>query len=118
MTGRRYAKQPADRDETRDCLDPWFFALLDAERNLFPCCWHPPIGRLGIGQPIEELLEGEAMRELRRQILEGDLAGACVTCPSRPLTDTDSFSARLRAELAERYAAADTATGGARTTTA
>ncbi len=44
--GSWYFSPPTSKDSTRDCLDPWFFAMLNAKRELQPCCAHPG-SRLG-----------------------------------------------------------------------
>jgi hypothetical protein len=99
-----YKLLPDEQRSTRDCIDPWFFAFLTARRGLKPCCWHPPIGTLAVGQPLEELLEGPAMRELRRQLLTGELNEYCVRCPTYALTDPASLQERVRAEIAGELA--------------
>ncbi len=101
MSRTTYRILPTEQQSTRDCLDPWFFALLDSRRGLMPCCWHPPVGVLAVGQPLEELLDGPAIRELRRQLLTGELSESCTQCPARTLTDTGSLLRRLRTEMAK-----------------
>jgi hypothetical protein len=105
MSATIYHAPPNEEKPTRDCLDPWFFAMLDSRRRLQPCCYHPAIGTLGEGESLEDLLEGPAMRELRRQLLTGELNEHCRQCPARALTDLASLRSRLRAELARELAA-------------
>jgi hypothetical protein len=100
-----YQVPPNQEKPTRDCLDPWFFAMLDSRRALNPCCYHPPVGTLSPGQSLEQVLEGPAMRELRRQLLTGELNEYCRQCPARALTDLASLRSRLRAELARELTA-------------
>jgi hypothetical protein len=92
---------PTAEKSTRDCLDPWFFAMLNARRELQPCCWHPAVGTLPVGGSLNDVLEGAAMRELRRQLLTGELNEYCRRCPARPLTDPDRLRNHLLGELAE-----------------
>jgi hypothetical protein len=101
---KRYMAAATAEKSTRDCLDPWFFAMLNSRRQLQPCCWHPPIGTLEVGASLSDLLEGPAMRELRRQLLTGDLSDHCQGCPARALATTAELRARLLDSLAEAVA--------------
>ena len=96
-----YAIAPTAERSTRDCLDPWFFAMLNARRELQPCCWHPAIGTLPVGGSLHDLLEGPAMREIRHQLLTGELNEYCRRCPARPLTDPETLRNHLLGELAK-----------------
>jgi hypothetical protein len=100
MTTKYHAVAPTADKSTRDCLDPWFFALLNTRRELQPCCWHPSIGTLPVGGALSDLVEGPAMREIRRQLLVGEPNEFCRRCPARPLTDPATLRRRLRSELA------------------
>jgi hypothetical protein len=84
---------------TRHCLDPWFDVMLDAQRRILPCCWHPPIGTLPVGGSLNDILEGPAMREIRRQLLTGQLDDHCRQCPARPLTTPEVLRYYLLKEL-------------------
>jgi hypothetical protein len=95
---QRYFRVPAT-GETRDCTYPWFFFMLTSRREVMPCCVHPPIAVLEEGAPLADILNGEPMRELRRQLLTGELDSACANCPSQSLTDPSSLQHRVRAEL-------------------
>jgi hypothetical protein len=99
MTAKVYALSPRAERSTRDCLDPWFFAMVTSSREVKPCCWGPPVGVLSDGVSLSALLDGPEIRELRRQLLAGELAQACITCPNRTLTDPDTLRRRVRAEL-------------------
>lgn len=99
---KRYTGAVTEEKSTRDCVDPWFFAMLNARRELLPCCWHPPIGTLAVGGSLDAALNGGAIRELRRQLLEGDLNEHCRACPSRPLAAPQALRERLMRELAEQ----------------
>lgn len=110
MTQRRYAASISGEGVTRDCLDPWFFAMLKSTRELMPCCWHPAVGTLRIGTSLGELLDGPAIRELRRQLLTGDLNDHCRSCPARSLSSTDALRTRLIDEF-ERHRQANAPEG-------
>lgn len=96
----RYAAVPDAAQPTRDCTDPWFFVLFNADRSLAPCCWHPAVATLGPGESLDAALNGEAIRAVRRQLLTGVLNAHCADCPARGLTDPASLARRLRSEMA------------------
>jgi hypothetical protein len=96
----RYAAAPDTARSTRDCTDPWFFVLFNADRSLAPCCWHPPVARLAPGESLEAALNGEAIKAVRRQLLTGALGPHCADCPARGLTDPTSLARRVQAEMA------------------
>ncbi|HVH75214.1 MAG TPA: hypothetical protein VM755_09895 [Stellaceae bacterium] len=104
MSAIRFYLAPTEEKQTRDCLDPWFFALFDSRRGLQPCCWHPPVCTVPVGSSLEEALNGPEMREVRRQLLTGELSRHCRECPSRALTSTADLAARVRQELAKEIA--------------
>ena len=83
---------------TRDCLDPWRFLLIQANREVMPCCWHRPIHSLGASQPLGEVFNNTRMKRLRLELLTGELPDDCRTCPTRGWTPV----AKLR-EKAWRY---------------
>lgn len=99
-----YSRAPTATKPTRDCLDPWFFAQIAAERDVKPCCVRPPIGVLAKGVSIDDVLNGPEIRELRRQLLTGELDAYCASCPTRPLTDPASLRMRVRQEIAQEIA--------------
>jgi hypothetical protein len=54
------------------------------------------------GVSLDEILNGPEIRELRRQLLTGELDEACTVCPNRPLTDPETLRNRVRSELVAR----------------
>ena len=101
MSEMRYALAPSSDRSTRHCLDPWFFVILDSRRRVWPCCWHPPVGTLPIGGSLNDMLDGHVFREIRRQLLTGELNEHCRECPVRPLTAPETFRNDLLDELAK-----------------
>jgi MoaA/NifB/PqqE/SkfB family radical SAM enzyme len=69
--------------QTRDCLDPWEFVMVQANKDILPCCWHKPIYSLGKGQSLSEVFNNSKIKELRRGLLTGNLHSDCINCPSR-----------------------------------
>jgi hypothetical protein len=106
--GTRYAASATSDKPTRDCLDPWFFAYLDSGRGLHPCCFHPPIGTLEIGGSLDVLLNGPTVRDLRNQLLTGQLSDLCQQCPGKPLASIDTLRMHLLEELAREQNATTT----------
>lgn len=101
---KTYYRLPATGTETRDCTYPWFFFMITSRREVKPCCVHPPIAVLENGTSLDDVLNGEAIRELRRGLLTGDLNPTCATCAGQAVTDTASLQRRIRAELLSRRA--------------
>lgn len=80
---------------TRDCLDPWNLAFVQADATVRPCCFfEEKLGSLAEGT-LEEIVEGEAFHELRRELLTGRLRPNCRSCQSRALIDVRSFAEKL-----------------------
>jgi MoaA/NifB/PqqE/SkfB family radical SAM enzyme len=100
---RRFAKMPV-AGQTRNCLDPWFFAMVRADAQVMPCCYHPVIGSLK-EKPLGAILNGEAAVTLRRQLMTGELCDSCIGCPARPIVGVKKFEATLAAEVPPNWAA-------------
>lgn len=91
---QRYASdRPAS--QTRDCLDPWEFILVQSNRDVLPCCWHKPIHSLGVNQSLSEVFNNTRIRDLRRRLLTGDLSPDCLTCPSRGWTSMANLKKKV-----------------------
>jgi hypothetical protein len=61
----------------------------------------PPIGTLPIGGSLNDVLDGPVFREIRRQLLTGELNEHCRQCPVRPLTAPETLRNHLLDELAK-----------------
>ena len=97
QTKKRYFAQP-DSGQTRRCLDPWLYALIQADGSVNPCCWHPPVGSLEAA-PLKAVLNDEPVLKLRRQLMSGELCEPCRTCPAKPATRLDAFEQVLRRQV-------------------
>lgn len=73
------------QEETRHCLDPWLNAFIQYNGDVNPCCFVRTVWGNVHRDTATEIFESAAARELRRQLLEGDLRGSCVFCPARPM---------------------------------
>ncbi|MGZ7079434.1 MAG: radical SAM/SPASM domain-containing protein [Thermoanaerobaculia bacterium] len=88
-----------DATQTRDCLDPWRIAFVQADASVRPCCFfEEKLGTL-MTHSLEEVVEGEEFRKLRREMLSGDLRPNCRSCSARPLIDREAFQRKVEAYL-------------------
>ena len=94
-----YTIEPTPDRATRNCLDPWLFAMVDSTRGIRPCCARQPIGSISRDSPLTETLNGPEIRELREQLLTGQLDASCRACPHKSLIDVRALRLRVRAEL-------------------
>lgn len=74
---------------TRACRDPWNFALIKADGSVSPCCWHRPVGNISAGS-LDDILEGQVMRDLRSSLLAGRPDEDCSDCPARGWTPLET----------------------------
>ena len=96
---KRYSSSKQD-GQTRDCLDPWKFVLVKANKKIFPCCWYyEPIGTLDNGHILEEALNGYEVKTLRDSLMNGDLSQYCYDCPSRGWTTTRGLRKKVQIYL-------------------
>ena len=96
---RVYSVTPSAARSTRDCLDPWFFVLITAGGMLQACCNRPAFAPLRTEESLSDVLNSDSIRELRRQLLSGELDEWCANCPAKSLTDTDALHLRVHVEL-------------------
>ncbi|MGA7614822.1 MAG: radical SAM protein [Thermoanaerobaculia bacterium] len=81
--------------QTRDCLDPWSLAFVQADAAVRPCCFfEEKLGTLATNT-LEEIVEGDEFRTLRREIVTGSLRPTCRSCSARPLIDRGEFERKL-----------------------
>ena len=89
----------ASAEQTRDCLDPWRIAFVQADASVRPCCFfEEKLGTL-MTHSLEEVVEGEPFHKLRREIVSGELRPNCRSCAARPLIDRNAFQQKLAAYL-------------------
>jgi len=96
---RRYSSRVSSSRQTRNCLDPWNFFLLNSKREVLPCCWHAPIFHLGEKQNMDEALNSLKAMELRRNLLKGTLDPDCSVCPSRGLIPVGELRKKVKENL-------------------
>ncbi|MCU0670578.1 MAG: SPASM domain-containing protein [Myxococcota bacterium] len=82
-------------NETRDCLDPWLNGFIQYNGDVVPCCYIRVVWGNVHRNTAHEIFESEPARELRRRLLSGELEGACVFCPFRPMTTIATLRARV-----------------------
>lgn len=90
---RRFAE--VKEGHTRDCLSPWTFALIQADKAVRPCCGKPVIGFMDQNIGLEDILNGEDMRGLRRSLLTGELDDLCRCCPFKPIIEIQKFQKKI-----------------------
>ncbi len=81
--------------QTRDCLEPWQFLMIYANKDIGPCCWHQPTHSLGIKQSLSEAFNNTRIKELRTRLLTGDLPADCLNCPAKSWTTTDDLKKKV-----------------------
>lgn len=85
----------ADATQTRDCLDPWKIAFVNADASVRPCCFfEEKLGTL-LHNSLDEIVEGEPYRKLREEMLTGNLRQNCRSCSARPLIDLREFQLKV-----------------------
>lgn len=91
------------RVETRDCLDPWDFVYVDASRSVRPCCMMDrSYGSIAGGASIDDVVENDAFRQLRQELLTGNLNEVCAGCPCRSRIPVEAFREKVRKKAEER----------------
>ena len=90
----RYSAAP-QASQTRDCLDPWQFIMIQANKNVLPCCWHQPVYSLGKGQSLADVFNNTRFKELRKSLLTGNLSAECMNCPSRGWTSVQNLQKKV-----------------------
>jgi hypothetical protein len=80
---------------TRNCVDPWEYIEFTARGEVRPCCVRPPIGNLQ-EQNIASILNGSQVRELRSNLLTGNLDLICKSCHLAPPVEIRVFQERIR----------------------
>lgn len=86
-------------DQTRDCLDPWRIAFVQADASVRPCCFfEEKLGTL-MTDSLLDVVEGKAFHALRREMLAGALRPNCRSCSARPLIDRAEFERKVAAYL-------------------
>jgi MoaA/NifB/PqqE/SkfB family radical SAM enzyme len=93
-TLRRYSSPPQEA-QTRDCLEPWQFIMIRANNDVHPCCWHQPIYSLGKKQSLAEVFNSTPIKELRKQLLTGNLSTDCLHCPGKGKTSINNLRKKV-----------------------
>jgi MoaA/NifB/PqqE/SkfB family radical SAM enzyme len=81
--------------QTRDCLDPWQFIMIQANTDVLPCCWHQPICSLGKGQSLADVFNNTWIKELRKSLLTSNISDDCMNCPSRGWTSIKNLQKKV-----------------------
>lgn len=77
---------------TRNCLDPWLNLEVAANGDVRPCCISPAVA----GQAVDTVDRGsDAFRELRSELLSGNLREMCRRCHIRSSVPVHEFARRV-----------------------
>jgi radical SAM protein with 4Fe4S-binding SPASM domain len=68
--------------QTRDCTDPWNYLQINSKGEVSPCCNHPSIGSLS-EDSLQDILNNQKIKDLRKELLTGDLDPFCLECHAR-----------------------------------
>jgi MoaA/NifB/PqqE/SkfB family radical SAM enzyme len=75
---------------TRVCVQPWGHYTVGAEGAVYPCCvTMEPFAT--ITDPNSDILNGSAIRSMRRRLLTGDVPDLCKHCSNAPLGSTNEL---------------------------
>lgn len=86
---------PIAAKQTRDCLDPWNTAFVNADATVRPCCFfEEKFGSLQEGT-LSEIVSNEAFTKLRAELLSGELRANCAGCAARPSISVEEFHRKV-----------------------
>ncbi len=82
--------------ETRDCIEPWMQMYIQVNGDVWPCCWYydSKIGNIH-DEPFHEIVNGDRVRQLRAELLSGQLGKNCLQCPAMRLTTVEELKQRV-----------------------
>ena len=92
--------RPCGPGETRDCLDPWSYAHLEASGGVLPCCVRGgPVGVVRESVSLGDVINNGEARKLRENLLRGTLDPECATCAVRGPVSLSAY----RIKVFKRY---------------
>ena len=66
---------------TKDCINPWNLAFVDASGDIKPCfVTKEKLGHINDPQSISEILNNEINQNYRKTLLSGKLKNVCKNC--------------------------------------
>ncbi|MFZ0930341.1 MAG: SPASM domain-containing protein [Syntrophobacteraceae bacterium] len=86
--------------QTRDCLDPWGLASIQATGEVAPCCFGGNVGNLSADGTLENILNGPEIIKYRKGLLTGDIISPCRSCPSKGLVNVKGLLQKVKDYLA------------------
>ena len=79
---------------TRICLQPWGSYTVGADGQIYPCCVvREPFIHIDEGR--DRIVNGERIRQFRKQLLDGVLPTICQKCSNAPLGTKDALARTL-----------------------
>lgn len=101
---------PQEQAWTRLCADPWTYAEIAHDLQVKPCCNYHGLEALpASGAQATSFRNGPAMRELRMQLLSGNLSPRCRGCHIREKAPLAALGPWLQREIGARQDPADPA---------
>ncbi len=96
---RRSLEFPPDGTRTRDCLEPWEFLMVRSNRDVYPCCWYPPVFSMSESPFVRDMFNSSPIKAIRRGLLTGQLSRDCRTCVARGWTTTGELRKKVQQYL-------------------
>jgi len=75
-----WKKDPPPKGKRYACRDPWRICIIDREGKVKPCCYYPPFTGNIFKESLEDIINNEKSRKLRRALLQGNIPDCCVNC--------------------------------------
>ncbi len=115
ISGEGFARPPIPwRDDSLKCDMPWQELRITYEGDVYACCWQPgPIGNIREAT-LESVWNGEAMRELRQELIDGKIpklcsGAACSHVKGQLALEVESVTISSRGPLARMWRAVSAA---------
>lgn len=92
---KRTAKRPGP-GQTRACTEPWELTMFLAAGTIQTCCGgREPSGDVAAAGSVDDLVNAPEQKDLRRQLLTGELDDYCAICPMAPIVEVADFQASI-----------------------
>lgn len=95
----RHSAVPAE-GQTRDCTDPWWWLTIDTKGAMRACCANDHVLGNVNEASFDALVDGHYAKNLRAQLLTGELSSVCRTCEMRGLVGKDELKSKVEALVA------------------
>jgi len=94
-------KTPEHR--TRNCIHPWVEPFIQTDGEVWPCCYiNESLGNIR-DRKFHDIWDGDAIRQLRYEILSGNMRERCRQCQCRSWTSPQEQLKRVRELPSNEY---------------